>query len=682
MRYILNSDGYVYDVSFGAEISCSLGNCTEYAGEIPAGYSSLEEWHDSEIDRLNAWKIIDGNLVYDPNKASELDAICKEQAEKNRHVTKGELENAIANIETNGGEVSVSNSKELEGILPSRSASGSIIVLDDASSLNVPYFKVTSDTDVKNEITIISSTPNIMPSDEAVTQTIGGLTLTVNADRSIAVTGTATESGALTIAGTISNRNPILAIKANEPYYLAELPTGYEWAFYCYNGVDREQVYLGPGGAIELLEDKQVTHIELVWTAKEALITESDEEILTESGARLMLEGEDVVTNTTIYPMLNVGDTALEYEKHEENKTTINLGTKTLNASNSVIYENNACKLGSTNLSIDNIFHTYNPNSVIYSLEDVELDVDYKKSSFDYVTATGSNGSLVLKNTADGYGSIRKLVLENLTAGDIYILSSYYDEEYEEYEIDLSEYEGKVTISIENGQAFILQGDEIIGTLEDIYVKTYSPTTNLNVDGICNMTCEYMLESDFSIYCTRVEKDASIKMVEDQIKLEVSRASEVEGELRSSITVEAGRIEQIVDSVGTAGGRVTPASIVAAINDSGSSVKISADHIDIEGTVFPEISNTSGNSKITALDDGGGIAYNSSHHLFDGTIIHDIDSTTDQFVVQYTGGSGTRNLIKADYDQVVIGQKNQTVVNINGEIYINGVEFDGTARFG
>lgn len=659
-----------------------MGNCTEYTGEIPADYSTLEEWHDSELDRLNAWKIIDGNLVYDPNKAAELEAVCKEQEEKYRHITKDELDNAIANIEVNGGEVSVSNSKELEGILPTRSASGSVIVLDDASSLNVPYFKVTSDTDVKNEITIISSTPNIMPSDEAVTQTLGGLTLTVNADKSIAVTGTATESEALTIAGSISNRNPILALKANKPYYLAELPTGYEWAFYCYNGADREQVYLGTGGVIEFLEDKQVTYIELVWTAKEALVTESDEELLTESGAGLMLEGEDVVTNTTIYPMLNVGDTALEYQKHEENKTTINLGTKTLTASNSVVYENNACKLGSTNLSIDNIFHTYNPNSVIYSMEDVELDVDYKKSSFDYVTATGSNGSLVLKNTADGYGSIRKLVLENLTAGDIYILSSYYGEECEDYEIDLSEYEGKVTISIENGQAFILQGDEIIGTLEDIYVKTYSPTTTLNVDGLCSMTCEYMLESDFSIYCTRVEKDASIKMVEDMIKLEVSRASEVEGELRSSITVEADRIEQIVESVGTAGGRVTPASIVAAINDSKSSVKISADHIDIEGTVFPEISNTSGSSKITALSGSGGIAYNSSHHLFDGTIIHDIDSTSDQFVVQYTGGSGTRNLIKADYDQIVIGQQNQTYVNINGEIYINGVEFDGYARFG
>lgn len=682
MRYILNSSGYIYDVSFGAEISCNLGDCIEYTGEIPYGYSTIEEWHDGEIDRLNAWKVIDGNLIFDSNKFKELQNICNEEEENNRHVTKGELDKAIANIEKDGGEINVSNSKELESILPNRSTSGNLILLDDASSLNVPYFKLTSDTTINNEITIISSTPNIMPN-EAITKTENGLTLTVNEDRSISVSGTPTGSGTLTIAGSISNRNPLMTFKANEPYYLAELPAGYKWGFYYYDGSDREQVYLGSGGAIELLEDKQVTHIELVWTTMESIVTESEEELLTENGAKLMLEGEEVTTDTTIYPMLNVGDTALEYEKHEENRTTINLGSNSLTENNSVVYENNACKIGNSNLTIDTIFHTYNSNTVIYSLENVHLDVDYKKSSFDYVIATGSNGTLVLKNTADGYGSIRKFTIESISAGDIYTLtSSNGDEEIEEYQLDLSAYTGKVTILIEEGKTSIIQDDKVTGTLDNIYVKTYSPTTYLNVDGLCNMTCEYMLESDFSVYCTRVEKDASIKIVEDMIKLEVERASDVEGKLKSSITVEANRIEQIVESVGNSAGNVTPASIVASINDAKSSVKISADHIDIEGVVFPSISNTSGNSKITALDDGGGIAYNSSHHLFDGTIIHDIDSTTDQFVVQYTGGSGTRNLIKADYDQIVIGQQNQTAVNINGEIYINGVAFDGIARFG
>lgn len=678
MRYILNNSGYIYDVSFGADISCDLGTCTEYTGEIPSGYSTIEEWHDKEIDRLNAWKVIDGNLIFDSNKAKELESICSEQAEKNRCVTKGELDNAIANIETNGGEISVSNSKEIAGILPTRSVSGKIIVLDDASSFEVPYFKLTSDTSIQNEITIINSTPNLMPN-EAITKTENGLTLTVNEDRSIAVTGKATGSGSLTIAGTISNRNPLMTIKANEPYFLADLPTGYKWAFYYYNGTEREQVYFGTGGTLELTEDKQITHIELIWTALETLTTESEEGLLTESGLELMLEGEEVTTDTTIYPMLNVGSSALEYMLHEENKTVIDLGSNTLTASNSVLYENGACKIGSTTLKLDRIFSTYNPDSVIYSLENVYLDVDYKKSSFDYVTAVGSNGALILKNTADGYGSIRKLTLENLVAGTEYTLTSSNGAETEEYVIDLSEYTGTVSVVIENGLTTIIKNGAEEGTLENIYIKTYSPKTYLEIDNNSNMICEYMLESDFSIYCTRVEKDASIKMVEDMIQLEVTRASEVEGELSGKITVEADRIEQIVTSVGNSSGRVTPASIVASINDASSSVKISADHIDIEGTDFPRIASTDGDNYIEALTADDGIKYVSYAHVFEGLVGILLQNQYQAFQVL---NQDNVNLIHAEDDGVVLGYGNKTHVNLNGTIYINGSKFDGIAKFG
>ena len=44
MRYILNSEGYICNVSFGADISCDLGNCTEYTGEIPADYETIDEY--------------------------------------------------------------------------------------------------------------------------------------------------------------------------------------------------------------------------------------------------------------------------------------------------------------------------------------------------------------------------------------------------------------------------------------------------------------------------------------------------------------------------------------------------------------------------------------------------------------------------------------------------------------
>lgn len=54
--------------------------------------------------------------------------------------------------------------------------------------------------------------------------------------------------------------------------------------------------------------------------------------------------------------------------------------------------------------------------------------------------------------------------------------------------------------------------------------------------------------------------------------------------LQSKINVQADRISLVVEGTGT-NAHIKPASIVASINDSGSSIKISATHIDIDGLV-------------------------------------------------------------------------------------------------
>ena len=53
LRYILNNDGYVCHASIGGLIVCDLGECTEYNGDVPDGYETIEEWYDEEIERLN-----------------------------------------------------------------------------------------------------------------------------------------------------------------------------------------------------------------------------------------------------------------------------------------------------------------------------------------------------------------------------------------------------------------------------------------------------------------------------------------------------------------------------------------------------------------------------------------------------------------------------------------------------
>lgn len=67
MRYIVNDNGYLLQVSFGAMIECDGRSCTEYTGDVPAGYSSLADWSVKEADKLHRWYIKNGDLTLDPD---------------------------------------------------------------------------------------------------------------------------------------------------------------------------------------------------------------------------------------------------------------------------------------------------------------------------------------------------------------------------------------------------------------------------------------------------------------------------------------------------------------------------------------------------------------------------------------------------------------------------------------
>lgn len=66
--------------------------------------------------------------------------------------------------------------------------------------------------------------------------------------------------------------------------------------------------------------------------------------------------------------------------------------------------------------------------------------------------------------------------------------------------------------------------------------------------------------------------------------------------LQSQITQTNSKISAVVSAVDDSNGNVTAASIVAAINDAGSSVKISADHITLTGVVT--VDDLSGNGTV------------------------------------------------------------------------------------
>lgn len=65
MRYIVNVDNYITAISFGCYIECQDDGCTEYAGSVPTGYASLDEWYADEAEKLYRWKIVNGQLTLD-----------------------------------------------------------------------------------------------------------------------------------------------------------------------------------------------------------------------------------------------------------------------------------------------------------------------------------------------------------------------------------------------------------------------------------------------------------------------------------------------------------------------------------------------------------------------------------------------------------------------------------------
>lgn len=69
MRYILDDLGYIEAVSCTL-IECEFKDSIEYKGLIPLGYYSLEEW--ATKGNIRAYKIVDGNLTYDPDRAAAL----------------------------------------------------------------------------------------------------------------------------------------------------------------------------------------------------------------------------------------------------------------------------------------------------------------------------------------------------------------------------------------------------------------------------------------------------------------------------------------------------------------------------------------------------------------------------------------------------------------------------------
>ena len=261
MRYKLDSNGFIQYVLFG----CYSGNCAEYTGAVPSGYSSLTDWAENAC--INAYYLDEkGNLVLDAQRQSYLQTMYEQQAIDYAPVLHRDL------FETN---------EIIEAQYKKETASGSVITIANARGM-APMVKITGLTG--SSLSVFAQTKNMLRND-AISLTVNGLTFTRDGD-GIKITGTATAAVEYTISG--GSTEPLFALLKGHNYCLNV--GGYNCELLYFNGETTEQVYTGIGGVINLSESKRVTEVKLKFNS-----------------------GQSV--NDTIYPTLAYGTATIAYEE-------------------------------------------------------------------------------------------------------------------------------------------------------------------------------------------------------------------------------------------------------------------------------------------------------------------------------------------------------------------------------
>lgn len=261
MRYTLDNNGYIKTVAWG----CMTGNCAEYTGAVPSGYSSLVDWADNAC--INAYYLDEnGNLMLDAQKMNYLQAMYEQQAIDYAPVLHRDL---------------YATNEIIEAQYKKNTASGTIITLTNARGI-APMVKITSLTG--NSLSVFAQTKNMLRND-AISLEVNGLTFTRDGS-GIKISGTATAAVEYTISG--GEAEPLFALLAGHNYCLNV--GGYNCELLYFDGETTEQVYTGIGGVINLSESKRVSEVKLKFAS-----------------------GQTV--NDTIYPTLAYGTATIAYEE-------------------------------------------------------------------------------------------------------------------------------------------------------------------------------------------------------------------------------------------------------------------------------------------------------------------------------------------------------------------------------
>lgn len=298
MKYILK-DGYIDEITFGATIECKNQTCTEYTGTIPNNYSSLEEWVIGEEGKLNAWKVVEGNLVFDNVKYNELQAQWEVDAEENENATHKWVNDKLKNI----NEI---YDDELSSVI----GGSSLFSIDDTKKAEIVSMKIIPNSISNNNLKLYITNENMLEN-KAVDTEINGLTFKINEDRSIKINGTSNADTELVLNGSLTSIEDLFFLKANQNYMQCGLKENVSINLYNYDGTDRELISSKGNGTINISTTKYITCV------------------------TLKIESGKKFKNVTIYPMITIGAEEKKYVQYEGNKLiTIDFNGYRFNSNN------------------------------------------------------------------------------------------------------------------------------------------------------------------------------------------------------------------------------------------------------------------------------------------------------------------------------------------------------------
>lgn len=463
-RYILDSDGYICHGSFGCLIVCNLGECTEYNGEIPNGYSTIEEWFDGEIDKLNAWKIIENNLVFDENKYNELQIKYQKELEENENATKGWVRKQANKTESI---VIDELSNEIEG--------SSLILLNDSGNYPIDKIDIECEDETISNIKVISSNKNLLGITN-VSEEINGINITVNNDGSIKLNGTATNDIEFDLIGDSINQEMLFLLKNNTNYFLSGLEKE-AIELYSFDGTDKT----------------------LIGSYKNELINLSNDYIVTQ--AVLKIFNGSSYNNVLIYPQIEINEVATDFIKHEETSGYVTTYNKKASITTLSSYQPKTIIMVDkiANLNVKYFKYKYLDekfSSIETKSNEIQMIVSQNNETIEQLT----NQTNKLIASTDGFQNI----LENRGGNNLLRNTFFYEYEnglltyWSGVQKVVEKYESKSrnALSLQNG--VIKQSVSLINKNYCLSFKYIKLSTIANAKLIVNSK-EYVLNSDLDI---------------------------------------------------------------------------------------------------------------------------------------------------------------------------------------